>query len=298
MWWVKKQFEENDNFVNHYIYKIEFINNYLNNDESSSLLRYFLSNKSKTLVNKKDIKIYNAYTNYYDKVYESFGDLTAIEIFDEYFEFGIYYKFYMNNEFIEYGLKNELIILENQFGTYISLLIDMLKNFSHIDNEYKIVFDDLNGFKKALSILEMYIIKRTFCSSPSKVITRYIPTVPFDIQNLSNLNLNYYERLYLVLILYPQIYSKERDYLEYSCPNESQFLSSFLTSSIYDINKKFCKNFLIRLGTFDNKNNIDYSNYTIEHIMPRSLDKWVANGFIDTKFNELDIIKIQLVILH
>ncbi|WPL38888.1 DUF1524 domain-containing protein [Malacoplasma iowae] len=62
---------------------------------------------------------------------------------------------------------------------------------------------------------------------------------------------------------------------------KSEFKSFFSEIKIYIKNKKFLKNFFIRLNEINNKTKIDYDDFSIEHIMPVDTSKWFDTNSID-----------------
>lgn len=55
----------------------------------------------------------------------------------------------------------------------------------------------------------------------------------------------------------------------------------FCETKIYNKNKKFLKNFFIRLNEVNNKTKIDYDGFSIEHIMPVDTSKWFDSNLLN-----------------
>ncbi len=133
--------DDADKCIDSYLTKLEEINGYLSVDkqEPQNLLRLFFAFLKKNLVNSRTKEIYKQY-----KLIQA--DMSSIEFFNQYYEFGLLYKYFFDGQYIKDDLEPNLLILKNQFNTYMILLIDILKQYSVIENK-KIKLKDKTNFK-------------------------------------------------------------------------------------------------------------------------------------------------------
>lgn len=254
---------------------------YKNENDINDLLRRFLSFQTGKLTNNSTNVIYKEYTDYYDSVKEVNGDNTSLIIYETFLKFGLIFKYILDSNNI---FKNDLILLIDSFKTYANILIDIIWQNSNVKlKTSKIEFTDDNKLiiKECFKILEIYKIRREFCGEGEKYLTRYIPTIPEKIKSLLEQNkaknLSYSDIFYYLLI----VKNSKDNSISYVFPSDEVFNREFKINRIYKNKAKFVKPFFSRMSLLENKSIIDFKNYSIEHIMPQNLSKWIENGFKD-----------------
>lgn len=211
-------------------------------------------------------------------------------LYDELCIFGFIFSFTKDKFSLKhYKFNKSLEFLNDYFGTYATLIIDIFltilkpEDIDFHNQKINISSENEEIIFKCLKIIEIYIIRRTFCNISSKNYNRFIPSLVRKIRNnLNNNKYNYPNLLYTILYKKPNDFQNiedDRDIDTSRMPNDSEFASSFLNKEIYSINSKFCKNFLIRIAKFKNNEKTDFSKYSVEHVMPQNLSKWEENGF-------------------
>ncbi|MEG0991887.1 MAG: DUF262 domain-containing HNH endonuclease family protein [Malacoplasma sp.] len=248
------------------------------------IIRHFISYRTSKLCNNNQEKIYIAYSDLFKKVYHN----NVETFFDDFIRFALIYKYIYTNDFAKYKFRNSLIFLTNSFKTYSILIIDTILKNSSIENSSIILLINNSQEDEIFNtflILENYKIRREFCDLKEKTITRFIPNlvakIDFLIKNtylIKDKHLKYSECLFYWIYIYSNNHKNFLKHLpSYRMPLDDEFKVNFKSKKIYD-SRIFCKNFLIRLGS--TKARIDFSNFTIEHILPQDLDKWLKDGFV------------------
>ncbi len=248
--------------------QLDELTSYLGKD-SSLLLRHFIAYTTFNIPNKENKKIFNAYLELKNTNY-----LVNLDVLlKEYLSFARYYKYLKLNEFKSDLNNNELIIIVSRFNTYAVLLIHIMKQYSYINESNQIYITHPNELKTALRILEYYIISREFADKNEKEITRAIPKILGDIIKQQDQYPAFVASLYANLIYLPQNRPMGHE-VKYCVPNEIAIKQGFASTKIYHKNSEFTRLFLIRLLTGDSKIKYDFSNASVEHILPQ---KYEAN---------------------
>lgn len=284
-----KNFEINDDdfldaneYINYKLNLFDKLTNYKNSKINEDLIRRFLSLKTGDLANKDASKIYEFYIEYFEKNV-GYNKENLLSFYNEFMKFCFIYKYVHDMKYKNRSFEKELSYLAESFSTYINIVIDVIDKNSTINH---ITWDDITidknqeeEIRKALLILESYRLKRTFCNIKEKVITRFIPKITKSIELLPS-NFSYAEKLYFLLKTRPLADNKT---YSYAMPSDALFDNEFINYQIYLNDRKTAKYLLERIASFNNKNKIDFSNQTLEHIMPNQLDKWYKDGFDELK---------------
>ena len=148
-----------------------------------------------------------------------------------------------------------------------------MKQYTYITINNKIEITNKPDLLIAFKILEYYFISREFdINRHDKDVNRAIPRIVKDMSNNKHMfDANFHAQLYYYLIYLPTN-SKINHDVKYSVPNDYVIQQSFETTRIYDKNNEFTKLFLIRVLTGDSKIKYDFSNVSVEHILPQSYD--------------------------
>lgn len=282
-----------ENNIDQYVDDLDNLTRNYDSKTCSGILRRFISQKTKKLPNKDDDKTYSSFIEWFttNDGYDSFAN----DVYEDFYKYLLIYNFISDqNKYKNYKFSKSLSFFSDSLFTYLNIIYDVFENNSYIDlktREITINEEQEDEISKTLLILEFYKVKRSFCDFDEKQITRYIPTIPFEIKKISKVNneLSYSEKLYYLLYVKPnrQLLKNEAD-LSYRMPTNSEFKSFFGETKIYNKNKKFLKNFFIRLNEINNKTKIDYDDFSIEHIMPVDTSKWFDTNSLD------DDIKIKI----
>lgn len=263
---------ENDADIDHKIdtwnSQLDELTSYLGK-KSSFLLRHFLAYVSGCVSSKDNKHIFMAYCGLKTSKY---GDKIDT-LLQEYLDFARYYKYFSEDEYLHDFTNHELDIVKSRFDSYIVLLVYIMKQYTYITINNKIEITNKPDLLKAFKILEYYFISREFdINRHDKDVNRAIPRIVKDMSNNKHMfNANFHAQLYYYLIYLPTN-SKVNHDVKYSVPNDYVIQQSFETTRIYDKNNEFTKLFLIRILTGDSKIKYDFSNVSVEHILPQSYD--------------------------
>ncbi|WPL37953.1 DUF262 domain-containing protein [Malacoplasma iowae] len=275
-----------DNDINQYVEDLDMLTKNYDSKTCSGILRRFISQKTKNLPNKDDDKTYTSFIEWFNSNdgYNKF----SYEVYNDFCKYLIVYNFISDRDkYKNYSFSKSLNFFSDSLFTYLNIIYDVFDNNSYVDlktREISINDEQEQEISKTLLVLEFYKVKRTFCDFDEKQITRYIPTIPFEIKKISKVNneLSYSEKLYYLLYVKPnrQLLKNDLD-LTYRMPTNDEFKSFFCETKIYNKNKKFLKNFFIRLNEVNNKTKIDYDGFSIEHIMPVDTSKWFDSNLLN-----------------
>jgi len=263
---------ENDADIDHKIdtwnSQLDELTSYLGK-KSSFLLRHFLAYVSGCVSSKDNKHIFMAYCGLKTSQY---GDKIDT-LLQEYLDFARYYKYFSEDEYLHDFTNHELDIVKSRFDSYVVLLVHIMKQYTYITINNKIEITNKQDLLTAFKILEYYFISREFdINRHDKDVNRAIPRIVKDMSNNKRMfNANFHAQLYYYLIYLPTN-SKINHDVKYSVPNDYVIQQSFETTRIYDKNNEFTKLFLIRILTSDSKIKYDFSNVSVEHILPQSYD--------------------------
>lgn len=285
---IKKETDDSKAFDEKIKNKIEIFDKTFNfgtsnkEGENDEIIRHFISYKNKNLCKNDSEKIYEEFEKLFCSSYYSNNGLV---MFEQICNFALVYNFLkLGFSQLNYKFNNSLELLTNSFKTYAVLLVDIFMKNSTINNFKieKLSEKQESIINECFKVLENYKIRREFCPFDEKTITRFIPTVSKLVENLIKKfpNLNYYECLYYILFMHSNNVKNypPNELPTYRAPLKNEFQNKFINCPIYE-HRKFCKNFLIRIG--ESKTKINFNNFSIEHILPQDLSKWRNNGYLE-----------------
>lgn len=222
-----------DNDINQYVEDLDMLTKNYDSKTCSGILRRFISQKTKNLPNKDDDKTYTSFIEWFNSNdgYNNF----SYEVYNDFCKYLIVYNFISDRDkYKNYSFSKSLNFFSDSLFTYLNIIYDVFDNNSYVDlktREISINDEQEQEISKTLLVLEFYKVKRTFCDFDEKQITRYIPTIPFEIKKISKVNneLSYSEKLYYLLYVKPnrQLLKNDLD-LTYRMPTNDEFKSFFL----------------------------------------------------------------------
>ncbi len=268
--------------ITSYLY-IDKNNNQLDNDKKAKNLnefvRYFIAYKNGDLDKCEPTMLYRTFENIYEKNYHN----NVLELFNDFIKFGVYFKF-IKTELLnkKYNFYKSMRIINIQFNTFITLLINILENNSNYSEYYlKMEINDEQqmSIERTLLIIESYILFRTYTNMRSNDLTRFIPSLNEKINSYINKGYTYSASLFKILY-FDQINTE----VNTKMPSKKVFFNELMNKSdIYTSKKKFTAQLLIRIDEFINeeynrKNTSQYEKVEIEHIMPQNYGKWLKEN--------------------
>lgn len=225
------------------------------------LIRSFIAYKTSWLPNKNEVY------EEFKKLVEINFDYNGLKVFDEFKKFVLYYQYIFERKWKDEIFENQMLLIEQQFNTFIVLVISILEINSVIEDEEILINNEQKQeIHKLLLVIECYIYRRTYVKLSEKIISRKIPEIKFNINDNKNLE----EQLFY------KLYSKEDNINRaYRMPSYQEFYENIYIQNrnLYTSNKKITQLFLYRLGTFDIKEKIQNDRLTIEHIIPQKYQK-------------------------
>ncbi len=188
--------------ITSYLY-IDKNNNQLDNDKKAKNLnefvRYFIAYKNGDLDKGEPTMLYRTFENIYEKNYHN----NVLELFNDFIKFGVYFKF-IKTELLnkKYNFYKSMRIINIQFNTFITLLINILENNSNYSEHYlKVEINDEQqmSIERTLLIIESYILFRTYTNMRSNDLTRFIPSLNEKINSYINKGYTYSASLFKIL---------------------------------------------------------------------------------------------------
>lgn len=227
----------------------------------------------------KEADVYNNFKEYYMKFnYDNQCDKE--EIFKEIIKYAKYYKLLVCNDSSDYSAEtNKACEMFNilKHNTIYPFLLRVCDDFSDVQNkkekesllkdEEKLVLSQREEeFNNILNLFGNYALRRAVAEIPSSSLRRFYASLYKNVfeKNKGNLS-KYYVALESYVCL---VRTNDR------IPSDSVFLEGLKTKNMY--RKSKILRFLFELIENDNKEPVDLSDLTIEHIMPETLSqKWI-----------------------
>lgn len=262
--------EINETNINDYLIKLDEVSNYLIDEKNKNkplneIVRLFISYKTGNVENSEATMLFRSFEEIFKKYYDN-DEKRMIELFNDFYEFGIFYKFIKNDEIKKYYFYNPFRMIEVNFETFSSLVVFILKQCSEIVGSQIRIKDEKNIYDSFL-VLEIYICSRAFLKKRSNDLTRFIPSVINRIKK-ENRKLSTAANLLDKLLM-----QKSEEINNISMPSKKDFYMALANSNIYDNSRKQLQALLIRINEYID-NNSKYNNVNIEHVMPQNINDW------------------------
>ncbi len=235
-------------------------------EELESFFRSYIAVKTQWLV-KKDPKIlYYSFKKY-------IGDITTIDmcegIIRDLAKWALIYQTIRVRHHPDIDF-NHMGYMRTSFGIYVTLLMEMLDKYSHIESN-ELIVDDKNGFNEVLKALVAYDASRFIANYPTGELTRFIPMVFNRISNDFTEYGSYAER-------FTALVSSAAE--GYRIPSIEVLKKSVISNDLYSRKRQKIKKILILLENIGKKEIVNYEKdlrkSQIEHVMPQTpaTGKW------------------------
>ena len=239
----------------------------------------FLVSKDRRYI--EESKVYNNFKEYYmNKQIDSVEGIE--EIFKEIIRYAKYYKLLVCNDSTDYSEEsNELCKMFNllQHRTIYPFLLSVCKDFDIILNKYddevevtadelKIIEEKEEEFNKILKLFGNYALRRNITDVQSSSLRKFYSSLHSRVfsKNKSNYDV-YYKALesYICTL-------KTEDVM----PSDSDFRDGLYYKNMYVNTKTKILRYFFDIIENDNKEPVDMSSLTIEHILPETLNAdWI-----------------------
>lgn len=278
-----EEFDKDKNIENEIDNKLEYFNKTtekINNDkEKDNVIRYFIAHNTTNLIKKNNYQsMYREYLNISDIYKDRDSKLGYHNLFEDFCKFCTIYSYIKFGDWKKEKFYNELNFIIDSFNTYANILIYIFWVNIEI-NGPNILHKNDDAIKECLFILEIYKVRRFFCLHSEKTITRFIPKLVEKIRKFNYIEASLEEKILIYLYFEPNSIVNNK-LATYAMPTDEEFNPNFFECKIYNHSNKNTKNFLIRLSTFNNKTNIDFTNFSVEHILPQNYDEWKEKKLI------------------
>ncbi len=231
----------------------------------------------------QETKVYDNFKLYYRNINNQ------EYVFEEITKFGEYYKLIVCNNSKLFGKKsNELCSLFGllKHSTIYPFLLKVCDDFQEIKKLYNgsILTDEIDNiklkeeeFNKVLFLFSNYALRRAIAEIPSSSLRRFYAGLYNRVFGINKENLKmYYKALEAYLCTL-----KTNDRM----PNDKTFSDSLIYNNMYK-KSKILRYFFDFIEN-NNKERVDMSDMTIEHILPETLSNQWKNDLGEEKYQEI-----------
>lgn len=230
----------------------------ITNEKISDFVRDYLTMKNGSISNKD--KVYDDFKKYIKQNNENMDEEGILEELKTYSE---YYSWFLNGNSPNNKINEKLSEFRYLRNTTVYPLI-----LSVFEDTYSYKNINENELFDILNLLISYIFRRSVCGYTTNSLNKVFASI-------------------VVLLKSKDIYKQiEKGLMSKSFPGDEEFRAEFIKCNFYKKGTEFCKYTLKLLETFENKEQTDMENITIEHIMPQTLNsEWRIE--LGSKFEQI-----------
>ena len=230
----------------------------ITNEKISDFVRDYLTMKNGSISNKD--KVYDDFKKYIKQNNENMDEEGILEELKTYSE---YYSWFLNGNSPNNKINEKLSEFRYLRNTTVYPLI-----LSVFEDTYSYKNINENELLDILNLLISYIFRRSVCGYTTNSLNKVFASI-------------------VVLLKSRDIYKQiEKGLMSKSFPGDEEFRAEFIKCNFYKKGTEFCKYTLKLLETFENKEQTDMENITIEHIMPQTLNsEWRIE--LGSKFEQI-----------
>jgi uncharacterized protein with ParB-like and HNH nuclease domain/predicted transport protein len=239
--------KEQERLYTNYWYKIESRFNHEKSTLLDDFIRHYLTVKLSSIpVEKLVYEEFKKYSLKWDKIQDLIEDIE------------IYSKYYSNIIFFSDEDKE----INNHFKNLEDLKYTVARPFVmsiYMDYDKDII--NKNEFIEVLEMVESYLFRRYICEIPTPSLNKTFADLYGQINKEK-----YVESIAVNFILKAQ----DRHYKRF--PDDEEFKEKFLLKDIYNLKSR---NYILdKLENYNHKEHLIVEDYTIEHIMPQTLNNY------------------------
>jgi len=230
----------------------------ITNEKISDFVRDYLTMKNGSISNKD--KVYDDFKKYIKQNNENMDEEGILEELKTYSE---YYSWFLNGNSPNNKINEKLSEFRYLRNTTVYPLI-----LSVFEDTYSYKNINENELLDILNLLISYIFRRSVCGYTTNSLNKVFASI-------------------VVLLKSKDIYKQiEKGLMNKSFPGDEEFRAEFIKCNFYKKGTEFCKYTLKLLEAFENKEQTDMENITIEHIMPQTLNsEWRIE--LGSKFEQI-----------
>ena len=230
----------------------------ITNEKISDFVRDYLTMKNGSISNKD--KVYDDFKKYIKQNNENMDEEGILEELKTYSE---YYSWFLNGNSPNNKINEKLSEFRYLRNTTVYPLI-----LSVFEDTYSYKNINENELLDILNLLISYISRRSVCGYTTNSLNKVFASI-------------------VILLKSKDIYKQiEKGLMNKSFPGDEEFRAEFIKCNFYKKGTEFCKYTLKLLETFENKEQTDMENITIEHIMPQTLNsEWRIE--LGSKFEQI-----------
>lgn len=252
--------DKQDQFYNRYWKRIETL---IDNDSKKleAFFRFFLMAKRQTSINKSIV--YNAFTEWFES---NVKQMTIEGIFKEIVDYADSF-----NLIYRANLRDLAATLRPCIEEFRYILSDMpaplMLELFQLNKSGKLGTQELS---EVIKILNSYLMRRQLCDLDTSSISRYFPTLLKE--TMADCNGNYSN---IVEIFKKNLINRNKGNAQ-EMPDNKKMLDRILNANMYNL-RTWLAIFLRKLEQENNPATVDFSQLSIEHLMPQTpTNEWFS----------------------
>lgn len=221
------------------------------------LIRHYLTIQTKSIPKKNDKAIYESFKTFLAK-----SKISKEGFLKELIEYSRYFNWIAFATYPSQKISAALNIFDRlEVGVAYPYFLTVFKAL----DEQILTEDEV---LECLQMIETFVFRRIICEVPTNALNKIFMNLAAEIERVKQHDLNYNEKLRLVLI---QKKSSQR------LPDDAEFKSNMQTREVYRMKSKNKVYLLEKLENYENTERVDIENLlsdkkiSIEHIMPQKL---------------------------
>lgn len=231
-----------------------------------NFFRMFLANQNYTLDNMEDI--YDVFQIWYDNYKKEYGVEASLKTICEYAK---YYNDIFVNEDAEISPEVDKVLSEfrkNAIEPTAPLLMEVYHLYKKSD-ELRAHFVSASNFAKIISLFNTYNVRRNICNQRTGILTRIVPLMlKYVIDKCDGV----YDNIYKHCVSYLVDNSKGKQSF---MPDDEYLKLNLAGANAYSL-RNYVKTIFEKIESHDNPAVVDFSNLSIEHLMPQTpTDDWL-----------------------
>ena len=255
------QSNEQDRLYKTYWYPLE--KSFYESGKIENFFRMFLANQNYNLNNMEEI--YEVFQVWFDKYKANYGIENALKLICEY---ASYYNdiFVIQNPDISKEVNRALLeFKKNAIEPTAPLLMEIYALYNKHDATRE-HFVSSKDFAKIIQLFNTYNVRRNICNQRTGILTRIIPLMLKYVLDKCD---GVYDKIYEHCVRYLVDNSKGKQSF---MPDDEYIKSNLTGANAYSL-KNYVKTIFEKIESYNNPAVVDFSNLSIEHLMPQTPTK-------------------------
>ena len=274
---MNMQSYEQDRLYKEYWYPME--KSFASSGKIENFFRMFLANRNYNLSNMEDI--YDVFQIWFDKNRSNYGIEQSLKTICKYAK---YYNDLFIKEKVEIAPEIDVALKEfkkNAIEPTAPLLMEIYNLYDSKDDKNDRLVSAME-FAKIINLFNIYNVRRNICNQRTGILTRIVPLMlKYVLDNCDGV----YSKIYEHCVRYLVDNSKGKQSF---MPDDEYLKLNLSGANAYSL-RNYVKTIFEKIESYNNPAVIDFSNLSIEHLMPQTpTDEWLKTLNIkkeDYEFN-------------